>query len=70
MFMEGHLVKTRDGEWLVEYIENVFPYYRFLFPVDLSQEVIESNFLPYNNKVLFSTRYHYYEMYAVVYDPS
>lgn len=68
MFMEGNLVKSSAGEWLVEYTEKVFPYYRFLFPVDLSQEVQEDQFLPYNNKVFFTTRYHRYEMYAVVYD--
>lgn len=69
MFMEGELIKSRSGEWLVEYTEKVFPYYRYLFPLDLSQEVREDQFLPYDNKVLFCTRYHNYEMYALVYDP-
>lgn len=66
--MEGKLIKSRDGEWLVEYTEAVYPYYRFLFPVDLTQEVQEEHFLPYDNRVSFITRYHNYEAYAWIYD--
>ena len=66
--MEGKLVKSRDGEWLVEYTEAVYPHYRFLFPVDLLQEVQEDQFMPHDNKVYFTTRYHNYEMYAWVHD--
>ena len=66
--MAGKIVKSRDGEWLIEYTESIFPYYRFLFPLDPMQEVDENQFLPHDNKVLFTTRYHRYEMYAWVHD--
>lgn len=66
--MLGKLVRTNEGEWLVEYVENQFPHYRYLFPVDLEQEVIEKNVGDWDNIVLFSTRYYNYELYAVIHD--
>jgi hypothetical protein len=66
--MIGKLIQSSSGEWLVEYTENKFPHYRYLFPVDLSQEVIEENVNHWDNMVLFSTRYYNYELYAVVHD--
>jgi hypothetical protein len=66
--MVGKLIQSREGEWLVEYTESRFPKYRYLFPVDLDQQEIQKLVIPIETEVIFSTRYHNYEMYAWVHD--
>ena len=66
--MVGKLIRSEAGEWLVEYVERDYPHYRYYFPVDLEQEVIEENVKEWNNTVLFSTRYFNHELFAIIHD--
>lgn len=67
--MVGTLIKASTGRWVVQYVEGFYPYfYRYLFPVDPDQEVIEENISDWDNLVAFSTRYFANEVYAFIED--
>ena len=65
--IQGELVVIKNEYWMVEVTENRFPHYRYLFPIDPLQEVLESD-VYHRKKVNFTTRYHNYELVAWLHD--
>lgn len=67
MLLQGEMVVVKNEYWMVQYTEGQFPHYRYLFPIDPMQEILESD-VYHKMKVNFTTRYHNYELVAWLHD--
>jgi hypothetical protein len=65
--MQGEMIKVRDEYWMIEATEGQYPNYRYLFPIDPFQEILESE-VHHRMRVNFSVRYHKYELVAWLHD--